>query len=178
MIHKVITKIKNSSFIAHISFLWHWKNFFFLLKYPFYKVYNRWSGEFCGYGFTEYDSIPLGWQKAFGKQLSQDILKAGKESRKKLHKHYPWKKLLRWEEIKEKWGGLRLYASATEEILAVLEHYEDISSEYCISCGKKARYTTSGWVEYLCEDCFDAYLRERNFSDDEIIKMKEESELK
>ena len=73
-------------FVNHISFLWHWRNFFFLLKYPFYKVYNRWTEKFCGYSSTEYDDIPEGWRKAFGKQLSEDIKRAGKDSRKRLGK--------------------------------------------------------------------------------------------
>ena len=59
-----------------------------------------------------------------------------------------------FEQIKEKWGELCLYASATKEIRDVLDKYELLSSCYCINCGKPARYRTTGWVEYYCEDCF------------------------
>ena len=108
-----------------------------------------------GYKYTEYDSIPNGWQIAFGKQLSKDIKKAGKESRKRLKKHLSWREMLYWEQIKEKWGELCLYASATTEIRAVLDRYELMSSGYCIDCGKHAKYRSKGWVAYLCEECFE-----------------------
>ena len=145
----------HNQFINHISFLWHWKNFFFLLKYPFYRAYNVWKGKFCGYSFTEYDNIPKGWRIAFGKQMSEEIKKAGKESRKRLSKHLSWKKMIQWQQIKEKWGELRLYASATDEIREVLDKYELLSTGYCLFCGKPARYRTYGWIEYLCSDCFE-----------------------
>ena len=177
-------KFKNSQFINHISFLWHWKNFFFLLKYPFYRVYNRWTGKFSGYAYTEYDSIPVGWRIAFGKQLSEDIKKAGKESRKRLGKHLSWKKLIMFEQIKEKWGELCLYASATSEIDKVLEKYEMLSAYYCISCGKPARYRTSGWITYLCKDCYindlkilDKY-NEKPITDEEIEQYLKKAKIK
>ena len=49
------------------------KNFFFCLRYPFWKSRNVWTGKFCGYSSTSYDWIPEGWRKAFGKELSKDI---------------------------------------------------------------------------------------------------------
>ena len=150
----LIWRFKNSQFVAHISFLWHWKNFFFLLRYPFYKVYNKWNGKFCGYAYTELDSVPGGWRKAFGKQMTHDIKRAGEESRRRLNKHLSWKKMLCFQQIKEKYGGLRLYAAATGEIQEVLDKYEIMSEGYCIDCGKPARYRTRGWIEYYCEDCF------------------------
>ena len=100
-------KFTNSSFVAHISFLWHWKNFFLCLKYPFWKTRNAFTGKFLGYSFTWYDYIPNGWRLAFGKQLSDDIKKAGKESRKRLG-YMSWKKMLTWEQIKDGF----LYAAA------------------------------------------------------------------
>lgn len=151
-------RFTSSSFVNHISFLWHWKNFFFLLKYPFWKARNVWSGKFMGYSYTLYDEIPEGWRKAFGKELSEEIKKAGKESRKRLHKHLSWKNMLTFQQIKEKWGELCLYASATSEIRFVLDKYELLSQGYCINCGKPARYLSKSWVEFYCEDCFDKYL--------------------
>lgn len=165
-------RFTKSSFVAHISFLWHWKNFFLLLKYPFYRAYNRWSGKFCGYSFTELDSVPRGWRKAFGKQMSEDIKKAGKASRKRLG-HLSWRKMITWEQIKEKYGGLRLYASATDEIQKVLDKYEILSEGYCINCGKPARYMTRGWIEFYCEDCFTSHLAAWKHQDD----IQEEKKL-
>ena len=117
------------------------------------KVYNVWTGKFCGYGFTEYDNISLGWQKAFGKKMLKDIKKAYKLDKKDFPK-LTWKKALRWEQIKSKYGTLRLYASATARIMAVLRKYEDMSSYYCECCGRPSEYETQGWIEFLCERCF------------------------
>ena len=97
---KFTDKLSNTAFVRHISFLWHWKNFFLLLKYPFYRVYNRWTGKFMGYAYTELDSVPHGWRKAFGKQMSKDIKAAGKASRKASNKRLSWKQMITWEQIK------------------------------------------------------------------------------
>lgn len=176
-IHELWWNFKNSHFVNHISFLWHWKNFFFCLKYPFWKSRNVWNDKFSGYGYTWYDDIPAGWRIAFGKQLSDDILKAGKETRKRLHKHISWKKMISFQQIKEKWGELCLYASASEEIEKVLDYYEHLSQGYCICCGKPARYLTTGWVEFMCEDCFEKHLKSHSLTDEEIEKEKEECRL-
>ena len=130
------------------------KNFFFCLRYPFWKSRNVWTGKFSGYSSTFYNWIPAGWRKAFGKELSKDIKKAGKMSRKRFKKYLTWKQMLSWQDIKSKYGTLRLSAATTREIQEVLCRYELLSRCYCERCGKPARYITSGWTEYLCEDCF------------------------
>lgn len=151
---KIRNAFNRSWVIGHISFLWHWDNFFFCLKYPFWRSRNVWTGKFNGYGHTWYDDIPEGWKIAFGKQLSDDIKAAFLEDKKENPK-LNWKNALYWEQIKEKYGGLRLYASATKRIQDVLSHYESISENYCIACGAPARFMTSGYILPLCSDCFD-----------------------
>ena len=148
------------------------KNFFFCLKYPFWKSRNVWTGKFCGYSSTFYDWLPDGWRKAFGKELSRDIKKAGKLSRKRLKKHLSWKNMLSWHDIKSKYGSLRLSAAATEEIQDVLRRYEILSIGYCEICGKPARYVTSGWIEYLCEDCFKSRLSPDVVNCDQSLNQK------
>lgn len=148
-VYKFFYKIGSSI----ITFFKCIKNFFFCLKYPFYKRYNRWTGKFCGYTYTEYDQLNYGWKKAFGKQMSEDIKKAGKEYRKTNHKYVSWKNMIIFTDIKEKYGTLRLYANCIDEIQKVLTKYELLSMGYCIYCGKPAKYETSGYVSYLCEDC-------------------------
>ena len=152
------------------------KNFFFCLKYPFWRAKNVWTGEPCDYSFTWYGDIPEGWRIAFGKQLSKDIKKAGKATRKIAGKYIKWKDMLSFQQIKEKWGELCLYASASNEIQKVLDRYELISSGYCVCCGKPARYRTSGWVSYQCEKCFKAYLG-LHVNQDDIEKELKESRL-
>jgi len=129
------------------------KNFFLCLKYPFLKSRNVWTGRFSGYNSTMYEWIPVGWRAAFGKELVDDIAKALKEDKIPKRK---WCKSVYWEDIKEKYGTLRLYAATTNKVQKVLSKYEAMSYGYCITCGKPARYMTHGWIEFLCEDCFDS----------------------
>lgn len=178
-------KIKR--FFNKINIFRYLKNLFLCLKYPFI----RWYGDplYCGYphrkhfslDFTWYDEIPVGWRKAFGKQLLNEILKEGKKELKQLKdegKKVTWEDILFWEQIKEKYGELRLYASATEDIQNILSKYELLSQCYCIDCGKPARYCSKGWIEYYCDKCFTKYLKERDIfrpepiTDDEIEKTK------
>lgn len=121
-------------------------NYFFCLKYPFYKVYNVYTDKFCGYSHTWYDSIPKGWRKAFGKQLSKEL--------KKQLIADGMLYTFRFSQIKEKYGTLRMYNfSCTEEVNNILDKYEGLSKQYCIYCGRPAQYITSGYVLYLCEKC-------------------------
>lgn len=154
------------------------KNWFFCKKYPFWRARNTMTGKRLGYSFTWYDCIPEGWKKAFGEQLSEDIKKAGKESRKKNKHHLKWKDMLVWWQIKEKWGYLCLYASATEEIRDVLDTYEDLSSQYCINCGEKTSYVTDGYVEFLCDSCFNKYLDRLNLTKKQRTYLKRTCSLK
>lgn len=141
-----------------ISAIKHPERFIFLKKYPFWKTRNVWTGKFAGYDVSMYEWIPDGWRKAFGEQLTQDIVKAFKEDKIPKRK---WCKNLQWQDIKEKYGTLRFYAVTTEKIQDVFEKYECLSMAYCINCGEPSKYITGYWVEYLCEGCFD----QRGYSD-------------
>ena len=122
-------------------------NYFFCLRYPFYKYRNVFTDEFLGYKYTWYDDIPEGWRKAFGKELSKELRKQLKKD-KQLY-------TFRFAQIKEKWGLLYIYTQGcSEECWELLDKYEELSKEYCIYCGKKTKYETEGYILYLCEDCF------------------------
>lgn len=84
--------------------------------------------------------------------MSREIKKAG-EKYLRAHSDKSWRDILQWRQIKEKYGELRLYATAIDEIQLVLDKYELLSIGYCAHCGKPARYKTRGWIEYYCEDC-------------------------
>lgn len=129
------------------------KTFFFLKRYPFWRVYNVWTRKFLGWDSSMYDWIPNGWRNAFGKALTEDIVDAFERDRIPKRR---WTEALQWQDIKEKYGTLRLYAATTEKVQQVLDKYECLSYAYCEECGKPARYVTDGWVSYLCEDCFNA----------------------
>lgn len=143
-----------------LSAILHPKTFFFLKRYPFWKSYNVWTRRFSGWGYSLYDWLPSGWKKAFGEGLTADIVEAlesdGIPKRK-------WTEALQFQDIKEKYGTLRMYATATEKVQDVLSKYECLSCGYCESCGKPARYITDGWISYLCEDCFEKGYDGANF---------------
>ena len=154
---KIFNYIRNFS-IGIFNYI---RNFSIGIKYPFWRYRAMKSFDDAGnctyktkYWTTWYNEIPEGWRKAFGKQLSKEILKAGKQCLKEHKKeHLTWDNLITWQQIKEKWGSLCLYASAVSPIMRVLEKYETLSIGYCMYCGKPARYYTKGWVSMVCEDC-------------------------
>lgn len=143
---------KDTGLYRHfLSAVLHPKTFLFLKKYPFWKCKNVWNGRFLGWDCSSYDWISKGWRKAFGKELTNDIVKALEEDNIPRGK---WEEHLQWEDIKEKYGSLRLYAATTKKVQDVLDKYECLSIGYCENCGKPARYVTSGWISYVCEDCY------------------------
>ena len=149
-------KFRLNWFFTHtLTFPFRWiRNYFFCLKYPFWRSRNVWTDKPSGYSYTRYEEIPDGWRKAFGKQLSKDLKKA-------LIKD-GYLKEFRFSQIKEKWGELCLYNFGTgKESGKVIEKYELMSRGYCFICGKPARYVTDGWVSYLCEDCFNREILSR-----------------
>lgn len=61
------------------------------------------------------------------------------------------------------WCGnsLRWYDSnTTEEVLKIIDHYEDVSRKTCIVCGKPATYMTTGWI---CPYC-DEHIKDKDYA--------------
>lgn len=122
-------------------------NYFLCLRYPFYKSRNVFDGKFNGYGFTWYDAIPIGWRKAFGKQFSKDLKKQLKKDNQL--------KTFRFSDIKEKWGTLHIYTfGCSEECWGLLDRYKELSSHYCIECGKKGEIHSEYYSAPLCNKHF------------------------
>jgi len=66
-------------------------------------------------------------------------------------------------EIKEKYGGLRVYLSSyTDKIEALVEEYEHRAETVCEHCGDPGslRYI-GGWYQTLCDECVERWM-ERN----------------
>ena len=61
----------------------------------------------------------------------------------------------RFVQVKEKFGGLRLYTgAATDEQFDIINKAEEESYHTCEWCGSKENITTSGgWLITLCDDC-------------------------
>ena len=137
-------------------------------QYPFLIPRNSWSGKKItdGAGFwpgspdkvpeydfeyTEFDTIPKGWRKAFGMQLCEELRQQLIQDRY-LDDFY-------FVQIKEKFGSLRLYPNACPEgVYKILNKYEKMSKRICIQCGKPATRITTGWICPYCDDCCPSHI--------------------
>lgn len=65
------------------------------------------------------------------------------------------------EQIKEKFGTLRVYTSgAYQEVFDIVDKYETMSENICEICGKPGKLDAHGWYKTLCEE----HLHERQAS--------------
>jgi hypothetical protein len=119
-------------------------------EFPFLLPKNRFSGEVSedyDYTYTELDALEYGWKKAFGYDLLCELRDALVKA------NYLQDYFI--AQIKEKYGTLRWYDfGAPEEAYKILRKYENLSAQYCYICGNPVAYETSGWINYVCEDCF------------------------
>lgn len=116
-------------------------------KYPFLAVKE--NEEKIDYEITLWDDIPIGWRKAFGEQMCDELLEILKKS--DCLDDY------RIFQIKEKFGMLRIYdngipSSIHDEYNAWLNKYEELSEKTCIICGNPATTMTKGWVMPVCNE--------------------------
>lgn len=68
---------------------------------------------------------------------------------------------LEFEQIKEKFGILRVYTDPEPEPLAddIIMWATNLSCKTCEECGKKGRLRTGGWLKMRCADCHYAELK-------------------
>jgi len=85
-------------------------------------------------------------------------------------------KTFRFDQIKEKFGLLRVYHSAGNEYMAgVVRMAEDISGSICEVCGQPGKQRKGGWIKTLCDRCHtppaDIVARLRNWrcGDDAVV---------
>ena len=118
-------------------------------QYPFLLPRNIWTDEIpkdFDYSYTELDSMPDGWRKAFGLQMCEEL----KQELIRINKIDEF----RIVQIKEKFGELRFYTNwVTDEIEAIINKYTELSRKTCINCGKPATVITTGWISPFCNDC-------------------------
>lgn len=120
-------------------------NFELLEEYPFLKIYYDIPQDEEPGCFTHMDEIPLGWRKAFGAQMMDEIKAAATEDGSI--------DILEIYQFKEKYGELRTECNCYSRLLeSVLNYWEEVSSRTCIYCGKPAKYLTRGWIEPVCDD--------------------------
>ena len=97
------------------------------------------------YSYTMLDFVPAGWQNLFlevCEKIRQEL--AGTDE---FHR-------IRFFEIKEKYGGLRLATTGgNSETDAIIDQCERYSQRICVECGKPATRISKGWICPYCDDC-------------------------
>lgn len=67
-----------------------------------------------------------------------------------IEKHSPD---VRFDQIKEKFGGLRIYYSGgSDYVQGVVDLAEELSYKTCEVCGNKGEPNKTGWIRTLCKD--------------------------
>lgn len=140
------------------------KNRRLVKKYPWIAPRDWETGKIdkdYDYSYT-YWGLPDGWDKAFGEMYLEELGEAVKDAHAE--------KDFTIEQIKEKYGMLRVYVNNyNSPINKVIDKYEHISQNVCISCGKPdVPMITSGWISPFCFDCYKKYFNHRNKSEAEI----------
>lgn len=107
----------------------------------------------CGSGW--YDIIStLCWmitQHEKSKQWHKKYLeKNDPEKFKELPEYFP----VRFDQIKEKFGGLRVYFSGGDEYVeGLVGMAESFSYKTCEVCGNRGKPNEGGWITTLCDEC-------------------------
>ena len=94
--------------------------------------------------------MAFGWQCGEGwYPLIEELLDKLQEIENKQHIG------LEITEIKEKYGGLRVYTNAgNDEIWDLIEKYERRTNTICERCGKPGKLRNNhGWYTTLCDEC-------------------------
>lgn len=61
---------------------------------------------------------------------------------------------VQFDQIKEKFGGLRVYHSGGDDfVYGLVSMAESMSYCTCESCGNKGEVNKQGWIRTLCENC-------------------------
>lgn len=100
------------------------------------------------YSWTWYDDMPRGWEKCFGnmflEELDAAIRKGGLLDQFGI------------DQLKEKYGRLTVYVHGfNDEIMRIIDKYEYISANICISCGAyDVPMVNESWISPHCFSCF------------------------
>ena len=146
------TKEENKRLCERYPFLIPWNAFSGMLiteaQHGGYWPGNPTSIPEYDYEYTLLDEIPDGWSESFGEQMCEEIREALIED----------DDLDRWRivQIKEKYGGLRIYDNGIKEtsrVHDIIRKYENISEWTCVVCGKPATRITTGWISPFCDEC-------------------------
>ena len=132
------------------------KNAALIAKYPFLLPldYQGKVPKDYDFTYTEVDMVPKGWHNLIVDMSSEIIAYLRRQN------FDPY--LFHIDQLKEKFGSIRLYYSLhyadhsdDEGIDDIIEKYEEISEHTCCECGKEATLMSKGWICPYCKDCAD-----------------------
>jgi len=88
----------------------------------------------------------IGWYDI----LSSVCYRIKQYEKNKKSDYYP----VTFDQIKEKWGGLRIYHSGGDDYVdGVIIMAEEMSYKICERCGCPGSPNKQGWVMTLCDNC-------------------------
>lgn len=125
------------------------KNRRLIKKYPWLMPRGWNDKKFDDYDYTyTVWRLPGGWDKAFGDMMLEEL--GAEVHQQRLDQ------VFRIDQIKEKYGELRVYVNAYNgDIDNIINKYTTLSRNICIGCGKPdVPVTDTGWIEPYCYDCF------------------------
>jgi len=69
------------------------------------------------------------------------------------HENYEYHPVT-FDQVKEKFGGLRMYFSGGDEYVSgLVDMAESFSYQICENCGEKGKPNKGGWISTLCDKC-------------------------
>lgn len=91
------------------------------------------------------------WQREYKEKQNQDIKKDFSiEIIEEDERYFP----VKFDQIKEKFGGLRIYYSGGDSYIhGAISMAEEISYKICEVCGNSGKPNKGGWIVTLCENC-------------------------
>lgn len=112
--------------------------------------------DFADNYLNEYDAFGGGWGMLW-RMLIADLNPL-------IHK-YNLQDTFQFEEIKEKYGEIRVYHNCCiQEISDLIDSYAAISSNVCQWCGRPdSAVSKGGWVECQCKQCYEKYWSKRGY---------------
>lgn len=107
----------------------------------------------CGNGW--YDLLSsVCWRISQHEKNIEDRIRirneAGKDNDETDLKYSP----VKFDQIKEKFGGIRIYYTGGDEYVnGVVSLADEMSYKLCEVCGNSGRPSKSGWITTLCDNC-------------------------
>lgn len=118
------------------------------------KLYDKYPALFCNKDKSIQESC-MAWGIECGdgwyELLSSVCWRISQHEKNIAHPDYiP----VKFDQIKEKFGGIRIYYTGGDDyIRGVVSLADEMSYKICEVCGQKGSPNKGGWISTLCENC-------------------------